>query len=125
MPEKVNCRYLKISNIKVPSGHFAISGFRVFGKGNGKLPVIVNKLEVTRNPENRRTVKLKWGKSENATGYNINFGYDKNKLYHSYIVYQDTSVTINSLNANQKYYFSIEVFNKNGVTPSENIIMVE
>jgi xylan 1,4-beta-xylosidase len=34
------------------------------------------------------------------------------------MVYGDTTVTINSLNANQPYWFSIESFNENGITES-------
>lgn len=125
LPEKVTCRYLRVKNIKMPSGHFAISGFRVFGTGNGDAPVIVSKFEVKRNQEDKRSVTLQWEKSKNATGYNISFGSDKNRLYHNYIVYQDTLVVINSLNANQNYHFSIESFNENGITSNDTIVSTE
>jgi hypothetical protein len=114
---RINCRYLRIINIKVPGGNFALSGFRVFGRGAGDKPAIVDRLEVNRNQDDKRSVKLLWKKSKTATGYNISYGTDKNKLYHNYIVYQDTSLIINSLNANQEYYFSVESFNENGITP--------
>jgi xylan 1,4-beta-xylosidase len=71
LPNSVLCRYLKITNIEVPEGFFAISGFRVFGKGNGDAPEKINKFEVKRNPEDKRSVSLSWNKSHNATGYNI------------------------------------------------------
>jgi hypothetical protein len=29
-------RFLKMENLKMPTGKFALSGFRVFGKGAGK-----------------------------------------------------------------------------------------
>ncbi|MCK7540436.1 MAG: hypothetical protein MZV63_60845 [Marinilabiliales bacterium] len=45
----VNARYLRINNIEVPGGHFAISGFRVFGKGSGPLPGQVSDFNVVRN----------------------------------------------------------------------------
>ncbi len=124
-PEKVTCRYLRINNIEVPGGHFALSGFRVFGNGDGDFPATVNKFEAIRDQEDRRSIRLKWNKSENATGYNISYGTDKNKLYHNYIVYQDTLLVINSLNANQEYYFSIESFNENGITSSGIITTAE
>ncbi|UCH14623.1 MAG: family 43 glycosylhydrolase [Bacteroidales bacterium] len=116
--QKASCRYIRIKNRKVPGGNFALSGFRVFGKGTGNKPETVNQLDITRNPDNRRSVLLKWDKSENATGYNISYGIDKNKLYHNYFVYSDTSLTINSLNTKQEYYFTIESFNENGITAS-------
>jgi hypothetical protein len=120
-----NCRYLKISNIEVPGGHFAISGFRVFGKGNGAKSGEINNFTVARNSNDRRSVHLTWEKSALAKGYNISFGNDQDKLFHNYIVYGDTSLVINSLNVNQKYYFSIESFNENGITVSGITRMVE
>jgi xylan 1,4-beta-xylosidase len=125
LPHKISCRYLKINNIEVPGGQFAISGFRVFGKGYGDAPSKVIKFEAKRNPSDRRSVSLSWGKSENATGYNISYGVEKNRLYQNYMVYQDTSLTINSLSVNQNYYFRIESFNENGISTSEMVISVE
>lgn len=116
LPEKVSCRYLRIKNKRVPGGNFALSGFRVFGKGNGNKPSAVSNFEISRDPEDKRSVKLVWDKVENATGYNIGFGADENRLYHNYIVYRDTSLVVNSLNANQEYYFTIESFNENGIS---------
>ena len=49
----------------------------------------------------------------------------KNRLYHNYLVYQDTTLIINSLDANQDYYFSIESFNECGITTSGIVISAE
>ena len=38
LPIPVKTRYLKIENIHIPTGKFALSGFRVFGKGVGDVP---------------------------------------------------------------------------------------
>lgn len=38
LPQAARTRYLKLENIHIPTGKFAISGFRVFGKGNGAIP---------------------------------------------------------------------------------------
>ena len=122
--QKVNCRYLKIKNKRVPDGNFALSGFRVFGKGNGDAPKTVGQLEIFRNPDNRRSVDIEWSVSADATGYYICYGEDQNKLYHHYLVYQDTSVSINSLNTEQAYYFTIEAFNENGITKSGILKMI-
>lgn len=116
LDEKVNCRYLRVRNIEVPGGNFALSGFRVFGLGDGHIPNVPKIIEIARNEKDKRKVKLSWQKVANATGYNICFGSAKDKLYHNYIVYQDTLLEINSLNGNQKYYFAIESFNENGVS---------
>jgi len=122
---QVSCRYLKITNIKVPSGNFALSGFRIFGKGDGYVPDKIDKLIVKRNPQDKRSVNLKWKKTKGAIGYNISYGVDKNKLYHNYMVYEDTSININTLNTDLVYYFTIEAFNENGIASNNIIIKVE
>jgi len=122
LTQKVSCRYLKITNIEVPGGQLAVSGFRVFGRGNGKIPGKIDKFEVKYNPNDKRSVKLSWSKSDNSTGYNICYGVDKKMLYQNYQVYQDTTLTINSLNSTLDYYFSIESFNENGITTNERIV---
>src|SRR4030042_2655618 len=125
LKQGVSCRYLKIKNMRVPDGNFALSGFRVFEKGKGDKPAAVDQLEVTRNPGNRRSVFIRWSDSENATGYYICYGVDKNKLYHSYVVYHDTLIIINSLHADQSYFFTIESFNENGITKSGILQMIQ
>jgi xylan 1,4-beta-xylosidase len=119
--KKVSCRYLRISNIEVPGGHFAISGFRAFGRGDGPKPGGFGRFEAARN-QDRRSVILSWEPVAGATGYNISFGADRDKLYSDYIVYGDNTVTINILDVNKPYYFTIEAFNENGITKSEKIV---
>lgn len=118
----VRCRYLKISNLHVPGGNFALSGFRVFGKGSGERPPEVKLMQAARKPDDKRQVSLKWQRSENTTGYMVRYGISQKKLYHNYIVYADTSLTINSLNVNQDYFFTIDSFNENGITENSLII---
>jgi len=121
LKDKVTYRYFRIRNMEVPGGTFAISGFRIFGKGAGEKPQMVNQLNVKRNQKDKREVTLSWNKSENATGYNISYGFGENKLYQNYMVYGDTTVIIRSLNSLQKYFFTIEAFNENGITKNELI----
>lgn len=125
LDEKLVCRYLKITNVAVPDGSFAISGFRVFGKGTGQVPKEVTKLTAERNTEDRRSVKLSWSQSENADGYTISYGTVKDKLYLNYQIYSDTTLTINSLAVNQEYYFTIESFNQNGIKKSKIMTTIE
>lgn len=124
LPEKVNGRYLRINNIEVPDGNFAMSGFRIFGKGSGQLPEVPLNFEAIRK-EDRRSVNLSWVKSENAVGYNVTYGIDPGKLYHNYVVYEDTTLVINSLNTNQAYFFSVESFNENGISKKAMIMKAE
>jgi len=122
LEEKVLCRYLKITNIEVPGGHFAISGFRAFGKGAGPLPGRITSFTAQRNLQDKRSVSLSWSKADHATGYNISYGTSGNKLYLDHMVYGDTTLVINNLNSNLDYYFTIESFNENGITPNQQII---
>lgn len=125
LAEKVNCRYLRIRNLEVPDGNFAISDFRVFGKGDGAPPVGVDNLRLERDENDRRTIHLKWDALPNITGYNIAYGSAENKLYHNYTVYDDNQLTINSLHAGQTYYFSIEAFSENGIGPSSGVLKAD
>lgn len=115
----VKARYLKVTNYRVPSGTFAVSGFRVFGTGTGKKPTKVNSCEAIRDVSDPRNVTLSWKKQANATGYNIRFGVQKDNLNRVYQVYGDTEVTIRSLNKGQQYWFAIDAFGENGVTKGD------
>lgn len=126
LAEKVVCRYLRIKNIQVPDGNFAISDFRVFGKGHGPLPGKIDGFDAKRNTSDRKRVTITWQKAEHATGYVISFGLTEDALHHSYRIYGDTtSVTINTLNTDQRYAFSIEAFNENGITANNTIKVQE
>lgn len=109
-------RYLRITNICCPSEKFSISGFRVFGKSEKASPSEAMFFRVIRDERDRRDITLKWKAIEGAVGYNIRYGTHPNKLYHNYIVYDDTEVMIRSLQTEQTYYFSIDSFNEGGIT---------
>lgn len=111
----VKTRYVRIVNQHVPDGKFAISGFRVFGKGNGEKPAPVELFSTMRDSIDRCHVTLKWQKSPQAIGYNIRYGTEPDKLYQNYQVYGVDSLDIYSLNSELEYYFAIDAFNENGV----------
>jgi hypothetical protein len=119
---QVKARYIRLTNYNVPGGTFAIAGLRIFGNGGGKVPSIVANLSMERSEIDRCVVKLKWNKTPEAIGYNIRYGIRKDKLYQNYQVFGVDSLTIRSLNSFQKYYFTIDAFNENGITKGENII---
>jgi hypothetical protein len=118
LKQPVKSRYIRINNVKVPSGKFSLYGLRVFGKGNKKAPEAVSSITVERMSD-RRTVKLNWKEIPKATGYNVRFGIQKDKLYQNYIVYGKNSLTINALNTEKTYFYTIDSFNENGVTRSK------
>jgi hypothetical protein len=112
----VKTRYIRIVNKRVPDGNFAISGFRVFGFGNGKKPDQISSFSVVRNQNDLRSVTLKWAKQADTWGYNIRYGVAPDKLYSNYQVHDTDSLTIHSLNVSLDYFFTIDAFNENGIT---------
>lgn len=118
----VQAQYLKITNYHVPEGTFAISGFRIFGTGMGEKPKRVKEFRTARDFHNPQIIKLYWDKQPDATGYNIRYGIDKDKLYHSYQVYKKNRAVLNCPDKNRTYWIEIDAFNENGVTPGKMIL---
>ena len=118
----VQAQFVKIINYRVPEGTLAISGFRIFGLGADRKPKKVNTFRAVRDYHNAQIIKLFWKKQENATGYNIRYGIDKDKLYHSYQVYKKSRLTIHCPDKNKIYWFEIDAFNENGVNPGKALL---
>ena len=121
LEKPIRSRYFRIMNIHCFSGKFSISGFRVFGKAGKLPPEEVKSFRVIRDETDRRNVTIKWKKMVDAVGYNIRYGTSPDKLYHNYMVYGDTEVTIRSLHTGQMYYFTIDSFNEGGITYNSKI----
>ncbi|GAB3740761.1 family 43 glycosylhydrolase [Spirosoma lituiforme] len=113
----VQARYLRVTNLHTPSGQFALSDFRVFGKSSEKLPAPVSELSVIRDKTDPCIVTLNWPKSDGSVGYNIRYGTAPNQLQHTYQVIGKNTLVIRSLNKDESYYFTIDSFNGRGVTP--------
>lgn len=118
----VKARYIRLTNYRMPDGMFALAGLRVFGNAGGKTPSAIENFSMTRQENDRCVVKLNWTKPGGAVGYNIRYGTAKDKLYHTYQVLGNDSVTINSLNSFQAYYFTIDAFNESGVTKGKKVV---
>lgn len=118
------CRYIRYSNIHVPGPNLAISGIRVFGQGQGKVPAAVKGFTVNRQPD-RRDAMLTWAARPNCQGYNVLWGIAPGKLYNSWMVYDKNSLLLRSLSTDQAYYFSVEAFNENGIAARTRVVKVE
>lgn len=122
--KSIKARYVRITNVHTPSGLFSISGLRVFGMNtNIELPSEAQILIVKRDSTDRRSVTLMWNSANGASGYNIRYGYAPGKMYLNYEILGGNTrkVTINSLNANEDYYFSIDTWNERGTTKGCNV----
>ena len=122
----VQTRYLKLENIEMPTGKFAVSGFRIFGKGNGQIPLKVQNFIFLRNPPDkfgeRRSALLKWRQNDDADGYVVYFGKEPERLYGSIMIYGKNEYYFTGMDAFDTYYFRIEAFNNNGVSGKSEII---
>lgn len=116
LKEAVKTRYIRITNIYCPSGKFSVSGLRVFGHSDKPSPPQTRFYRICRNKDDRRSVILKWREVEGATGYGIRFGIHPEKLYNSYMVYDDTEIELRCLQVGQTYYFAVDSFNEGGIT---------
>jgi hypothetical protein len=120
----IKTRYIRYKNKKVPSPNLAISGLRVFGLGNGKLPKKAKNVHVVRHAD-KRDATITWDQQKNVQGYHVLWGIAPDKLYSSWLLYDSNELNIKSLNINSTYYFSVEAFNENGVSERTNPIKIE
>ncbi|MCT3921115.1 discoidin domain-containing protein [Elizabethkingia anophelis] len=125
----VKARFLKMENLKMPTGKFALSGFRVFGKGTGEKPSAVEnfvalRAEPRKNAD-RRSVWFKWKQNDLADGYVIYFGKSPDKLYGSIMVYGKNEYYFTGADKSDAYYFQIEAFNANGISERTSVMKSE
>lgn len=125
LKEPVEARFIKLENIHVPTGKFAISGLRIFGNGHGSIPDSVKKFVVLRTHADKRSAWLKWSPVDNAFGYNIYVGTAPDKLYNCIMVYGANEYWFKAMDKEVTYYFTIEVFNENGVSPKLKVVKSE
>ena len=125
LSKPVQARFIKLENIHMPTGKFAISGLRVFGNGNGRKPEDVKQLIILRTEKDKRSAFIKWRPVDNAFAYNIYYGTAPDKLYTSIMVLGNNEYWLKTMDRNKNYYFTIEAVNENGVSSRYDIIKVE
>jgi len=125
LPKPVPARYIKLENIHVPSGKFAISGLRVFGSGNGAKPDAVKEFVVLRTEKDKRSAWLKWSPVDNAYAYNIYLGNYPDKLYTCIMVHDANDYYYKGMDLKKTYYYRIEAINENGVSVSSTIVKAD
>lgn len=112
-------RHIRVTAQSLPfDGAFAVSGLRVFGRGDGAVPSQVA-AEVVR--VDALTARLEWSAVPGAHGYNVRYGAAHDKLYRSWMVRGRTSLEVPSLNAGETTWFAVDSFNENGVTLGEAV----
>jgi hypothetical protein len=109
----------------MPTGKFAISGFRVFGLGSGEKPQDVKGFTVLRTEKDKRSAWLKWNQVSDAYAYNIYMGIAPDKLYNCIMVYNVNEYWLKAMDKEIPYYFAIEAINENGTGKRSQIIKSE
>ncbi|GGI27399.1 discoidin domain-containing protein [Pedobacter mendelii] len=125
LEKPVKTRFIKMVNIHMPTGKFAISGLRVFGNGNGAKPDSVKNLIVLRTEKDKRSAYIKWQPVDNAFAYNLYYGTAPDKLYNCIMIHDLNEYWFKAMDLKKTYYFSIEAINENGISKKTAIKTVE
>ncbi|MBK8086760.1 MAG: family 43 glycosylhydrolase [Chitinophagaceae bacterium] len=125
LEKPVQARFIKLENIHMPTGKFAISGFRVFGNGNGSKPDAVQGFIVLRTEKDKRSAFIKWKPVDNAFAYNIYYGTHPDKLYTSIMVHSNNEYWMKAMDSQKAYYYSIESINENGTSERTKVIKAD
>ena len=125
LPEPVEARFIKLENIHLPTGKFAISGLRVFGSGHESKPDTVRHFIILRTEKDKRSAWLKWTPVDNAYAYNIYMGTAPDKLYNCIMVYGSNEYWLKSMDKEIPYFFRIEAINESGVSELSEIVKSE
>lgn len=113
-------RYIKVTAYKLPYDQkFALSGLRVFGSGNGEKPSQAQ-VEYAKYKGDLDII-VKWDKVDNAQGYNVHYGNAPDKLYHSWLVYDQNELDLSTVIKGETYYVCVDSFNENGITTGKTI----
>lgn len=120
--EPFKARYIKLQNKEYTvSSNLSVRDLRIFGNGLGSKPRPVNGFTVKRNEEDPCKVSLAWNEVPHAQGYIVRYGIAEDKLYSNFQVMGETSLEIGSLNKGVTYYFTIDTYNENGITRTEQV----
>ncbi len=117
-------RYVRYDHVYCTNNYLAISEFRIFGKGRGKLPKAPKNFRVRRQ-DDRRNADLTWKPVEGAKGYVIYWGIHPDRLNLSALMYDEPNYELRALNTDQKYFYQVEAFNENGISERSEIIATE
>lgn len=118
----IKIRYLRITAKELPYHQkFALSGLRVFGKGNGTAPGKVQNVRAKRTGDMDASVS--WDALPEAMGYQVRCGIAPDKLYNSYLLYEENKMDITILNKGQQYYICVDSFNESGITEGDPVFI--
>lgn len=125
LEKPIKARYIKMINLHMPTGKFAISGLRVFGKMEIARPAAVKDFLVLRTEKDKRSAWIRWTTNDDAYAYNIYIGTDPDKLYNCIMIYGANEYWYKGMDKDKPYYFRIEALNENGQSKLSDLIKAE
>ena len=125
LEKPIKARYIKMINLHMPTGKFAISGLRVFGKMEIARPAAVKDFLVLRTEKDKRSAWIRWTTNDDAYAYNIYIGTDPDKLYNCIMIYGANEYWYKGMDKEKPYYFRIEALNENGQSKLSDLIKAE
>ena len=115
----IKARYIRCTITELPYGQNpCVSGLRVFGKGQGDLPKKASNVAAVR--EGDLDLLVNWEESD-ATGYNVLWGHQADKMYHSYMVLGKNEVKVGALITGEPVFVRVDTFNEVGITEGDVI----
>lgn len=124
LDKPVKARFIKLENIHMPTGKFAISGLRVFGNSEIPRPAKVKNFVVLRTEKDKRSAWIKWDMVDNAYAYNIYLGVHPDKLYNCIMVHNSNEYWYKGMDKDKPYFFSVEAINEKGLSERTKVIKV-
>ncbi len=123
LPNPVRARYIRYEHVYVATPNLAVCDIRIFGNGSGAAPKTPTNLKASRQKD-ERNADISWDKVPNVVGYNILWGIAPDKLYETYQIWGDepNKLELRAVSVGQKYYYSIEAFNENGVSKQSAVV---
>lgn len=121
LTQPIRARYLKIENVHMAAGKFALAGFRVFGKADGDAPAQVQGFSAERHADTRN-VSFRWEPVPGAYAYQIHYGIGKKKLFTSVLVHGQTGWGGRGLNVGVNYFARVEALTETGVGKRSRLV---
>lgn len=129
--EGIQVRFVRLTVVEIPYDVTpCISGLRIFGIGTKEKPEAP--AFCAKRSEDRLDLCMSIEGKADAVGYNILWGHEKDKLYHSYQIYRDMEDVkkkrdaviekrIGALVKSQDYFVRVDAYNENGITKGHTV----
>jgi xylan 1,4-beta-xylosidase len=123
LDKPVQTRFLKLENVHMAAGKFALAGFRVFGNAPGPKPAAPKSFKAIRNADTR-DADFSWSAVPGAYAYQIYYGIAPDKLYHCIAVHDKNTYHFRGLDKGTRYYAAVEALGMSGVSARSAAIEV-